>query len=125
MGDRDRRVAGAQQDGVGDGQVRVAVRVGDQADAEQLLREVLGDQGGGADAVDVDAAGRGERGDGRRELGVVQARGGFGEGLLLLVGQFGDDVRDRVVDGYVGGDGGEAPDSWRAAIAARARRRSR
>ncbi|CAO0837051.1 hypothetical protein SMICM17S_13259 [Streptomyces microflavus] len=33
------------------------VGVGYEADAEQLLGEVLGDQGGGADAVDVGAAG--------------------------------------------------------------------
>lgn len=108
VGDGDGDVAGAELYGVGDGEVRVAVGVRDQADAEQLLAEVLGDESGGADAVDVDAAGGGERGDGGAELDGVESGGGVGEGLLLVVGELGDDVGDGVVDGDVGGDGGRA-----------------
>lgn len=108
MGDRDGHVLGAQLHRVGDGEVRVAVRVGYQPDAQELLGEVLGDETGRADPVDVDAAGGGEGGDGRAELDGVEPGRGVGEGLLLVVGELGDDVGDRVVDRYVGGDRGGA-----------------
>ena len=105
VGDRDRDVTGAQLHRVGHGQVRVAVGVGDQPDAQQLLGEVLGDQTGRPDAVHIDAAGGGERGDGGAELDGVEPGGGVGEGLLLVVGELRDDVGDRVVDRDVRGDG--------------------
>lgn len=106
VGDGDGHVPGAEQDGVGDGEVGVVVGVCDQADAQQFLCEVLADEGGGADAVDVDAAGGREGVDGGGQLGQVESGGGVREGLRLLVGQFGDDVGQGVVDGYAGGDGG-------------------
>lgn len=101
------------------------MRVGDEADAQQLLGEVLADEGGGADAVDVDAAGGGEGGDGGGELGEVEGGGGVGEGLRLLVGQLGDDVREGSSTAMSTVTAGAAPDSCRAARAASARRRSR
>ncbi len=98
----------AELHGAGHGEVRVAVRLRDQPDARQLLRQVVGDQGGGADAVQVSAPGGGDRGDGGGELGGVEGGGGVGEGLLLLAGQLGDDVLQRVVDGDVRGERGGA-----------------
>ena len=74
VGDRDGDVPGAQLHGVGDGEVRVAVGVRDQADAQQLLGEVLGDEAGGADAVDVDAAGGRRARRRRRRAGPCRAR---------------------------------------------------
>lgn len=89
--------------------MRIAVRMRYEPYAQQLLGEVLGDESGRPYAVHIGAAGPGERGDGRAELAGVESGGGIGEGLLLLVRQFGDDVGDRVVDGDVGGDGGRPP----------------
>ncbi len=66
VGDGDGDIAGPQLHGVRHGEVRVGVRMRDQADAQQLLGEVLADEVGRPDAVDVDAAGGGERG--RRRL---------------------------------------------------------
>jgi hypothetical protein len=85
------------------------VGVGYEPYAQQFLREVLGDEPGRPDAVHVDTAGRGERGDGRAELAGVESGGRVGEGLLLVVGEFRDDVGDGVVDRYVGGEGGRPP----------------
>ena len=74
VGDGQRHVAGAQLHGVGDGQVRVGVRVRDQTDPQQLLRQVLRDQARGRDPVDVGAAGGGQRGDGGLQLDHVELR---------------------------------------------------
>ena len=106
--DRDGDVTGPQLHGVRHGQVRVRVRVRDQADAQQLLDEVLADEVGGPDAVHIDAAGTGERGDGGFELGDVQRRGRVGQALLLVLRQLRDDIDEGVVDRYVGGHRGGA-----------------
>ncbi|CAO0837064.1 hypothetical protein SMICM17S_08004 [Streptomyces microflavus] len=105
MRDRDGHIAGAQLHGVGHREVRVGVGVGYQADAEQLLRQVLADEGGGAHAVDVDAAGGRRGGHGGPQLYGVQPGGGVRQGLLLVEGELGDDLGDRVVHGDVRRDG--------------------
>lgn len=108
VGDREGDVTGPHLHRVRHGQMRVRVRMRDQADAQQLLGEVLADEVGGPDAVHIDAAGSGERGDGGFELGDVQCRGGVGQALLFLLRELRDDLDEGVVDRYIGGHRGRA-----------------
>jgi hypothetical protein len=117
VGDAEGDVALVEQGRAGEREVQVAPRVGDAADAVQLLLEVLCDEAARAHAVDVDPPGAGHEVDHLLQHRDVDLQGGVlhrprvGERDLLdhlgqIVG-FADVAADRLLGGRrVGGPAG-------------------